>query len=107
MVLNVVCYDVFKLNEVMFVGDVVWFVWMIDGLKGEGEVIVFVMWVVVEELCMLLWIKCGMMVGKLFVMLLCENCVWGLCEWLIVFVLNCVLEVVFEKVFVFVVKFDW
>ena len=76
-VLNVARYDVFKLNEAMLAGDAARLARMIDGLKGEGEAIVLVMWAVVEELRTLLRIKRGTTAGKPLATLLRENRVWA------------------------------
>ena len=76
-VLNVARYDVFKLNEAMLAGDVSRLARMIDGLRGEGEAAVLVLWAVVEEIRMLLRVKRGVAAGKPVAMLLRENRVWG------------------------------
>jgi DNA polymerase III subunit delta len=82
-VLNVARYDVFKLNEAMLTGDVGRLVRMLDGLHGEGEASVLVLWAVVEEIRTLLRIKRGVAAGKPLAMLLRENRVWGPRERLI------------------------
>ncbi len=82
-VLNVARYDVFKLNEAMLTGDVGRLARMLDGLRGEGEASVLVLWAVVEELRTLLRIKRGVAAGKPLAMLLRENRVWGPRERLI------------------------
>ncbi|HEV3104778.1 MAG TPA: DNA polymerase III subunit delta [Trinickia sp.] len=76
-VLNVARYDVFKLNEAMLAGDVGRLSRMLDGLKGEGEAAVLVLWALTEELRTLLRIKRGAAAGKPLAMLLRENRVWG------------------------------
>jgi DNA polymerase-3 subunit delta len=76
-VLNVARYDVFKLNEAMLAGDVGRLARMLDGLRGEGEAAVLVLWAVVEELRTLLRIKRGVAGGKPLPVLLRENRVWG------------------------------
>ncbi|SDB84272.1 DNA polymerase III subunit delta [Paraburkholderia lycopersici] len=76
-VLNVARYDVFKLNEAMLTGDVGRLARMLDGLRGEGEASVLVLWAVVEEIRTLLRIKRGTAAGKPLAMLLRENRVWG------------------------------
>lgn len=76
-VLNVARYDVFKLNEAMLVGDVARLARMIDGLKGEGEAAVLVLWALSEEVRTLLRIKRGVAAGKPIAVLLRENRVWG------------------------------
>jgi DNA polymerase-3 subunit delta len=82
-VLNVARYDVFKLNEAMLTGDVGRLARMLDGLHGEGEASVLVLWAVVEEIRTLLRIKRGVAAGKPLAMLLRENRVWGPRERLI------------------------
>jgi DNA polymerase III subunit delta len=82
-VLNVARYDVFKLNEAMLTGDVARLARMLDGLRGEGEASVLVLWAVVEEIRTLLRIKRGVAAGKPLAMLLRENRVWGPRERLI------------------------
>ncbi|WP_296652093.1 DNA polymerase III subunit delta [Paraburkholderia sp.] len=82
-VLNVARYDVFKLNEAMLTGDVGRLARMLDGLRGEGEAAVLVLWAVVEEIRTLLRIKRGVAAGKPLAMLLRENRVWGPRERLI------------------------
>ncbi|PYE12853.1 DNA polymerase III subunit delta [Paraburkholderia silvatlantica] len=82
-VLNVARYDVFKLNEAMLTGDAGRLARMLDGLQGEGEASVLVLWAVVEEIRTLLRIKRGVAAGKPLAMLLRENRVWGPRERLI------------------------
>ncbi len=82
-VLNVARYDVFKLNEAMLAGDVGRLTRMLDGLSGEGEAAVLVLWAVVEEVRTLLRIKRGVAAGKPLAMLVRENRVWGPRERLI------------------------
>ena len=103
--LNVARYDVFKLNEAMLAGDAARLARMIDGLKGEGEAIVLVMWAVVEELRTLLRIKRGTTAGKPLATLLRENRV-GPRERLIGPALNRVSEAVLEKALAFAAKLD-
>jgi len=76
-VLNVARYDVFKLNEAMLTGDVGRLSRMLDGLKGEGEAAVLVLWALVDEVRTLLRIKRGVASGKPLATLLRENRVWG------------------------------
>jgi DNA polymerase-3 subunit delta len=82
-VLNVARYDVFKLNEAMLAGDVGRLARMLDGLRGEGEAAVLVLWAVVEEVRTLLRIKRGLAAGKPLAVLVRENRVWGPRERLI------------------------
>jgi len=76
-VLNVARYDVFKLNEAMLAGDAGRLARMLDGLRGEGEAAVLVLWALVEEIRTLLRIKRGAAAGKPLATLLRENRVWG------------------------------
>jgi DNA polymerase-3 subunit delta len=61
----------------MLAGDVGRLARMLDGLKGEGEAAVLVLWALTEELRTLLRIKRGVASGKPLAMLLRENRVWG------------------------------
>ncbi|NEX60732.1 DNA polymerase III subunit delta [Noviherbaspirillum galbum] len=76
-VLNVARYDVFKLNEAMLTGDAARLVRMVEGLKGEGEALVLVLWAIAEEIRTLLRLRTGMAQGKPLGMLLKENRIWG------------------------------
>lgn len=96
-VLNVARYDVFKLNEAMLAGDVGRLSRMIEGLKGEGEAAVLVLWALTEELRTLLKIKRGMAAGKPLAMLLRENRVWGPRERLVGPALSRVTEPLLEE----------
>lgn len=82
-VLNVARYDVFKLNEAMLAGDVARLARMLDGLRGEGEATVLVLWALVEEIRALARIKRGLAGGKPLAILLRENRIWGPRERLI------------------------
>ncbi len=82
-VLNVARYDVFKLNEAMLVGDVRRLATMLDGLRGEGEASMLVLWALVEELRVLLQLKRGVAAGRPLNTLLREQRVWGPREKLI------------------------
>ena len=96
-VLNVARYDVFKLNEAMLAGDVGRLSRMLDGLKGEGEAAVLVLWALTEELRTLLRIKRGAAAGKPLAMLLRENRVWGPRERLVGPALSRVTEPLLEE----------
>jgi DNA polymerase-3 subunit delta len=96
-VLNVARYDVFKLNEAMLAGDVGRLARMLDGLKGEGEAVVLVLWAIVEEVRTLLRIKRGVAAGKPLAALLRENRVWGPRERLVGPALSRVTEAALEK----------
>ena len=82
-VMNVARYDVFKLNEAMLTGDVARLARMIDGLRGEGEAAVLVLWAISEEIRVLLRVRRGIDAGKPLGVLLRENRVWGPRERLI------------------------
>jgi DNA polymerase III subunit delta len=105
-VLNVARYDVFKLNEAMLAGDVNRLSRMLDGLRGEGEAAVLVLWAVVEEVRTLLRIKRGVTAGKPLAMLLRENRVWGPRERLVGPALSRVTEAALEKALVLAAKLD-
>ena len=76
-VLNVARYDVFKLNEAILQGDVTRLVRMLDGLKGEGEALVLVVWALAEECRTLLKLKIGMQQGRPLSVLFKEQRIWG------------------------------
>ncbi|ACC71758.1 DNA polymerase III subunit delta [Paraburkholderia phymatum] len=105
-VLNVARYDVFKLNEAMLAGDVGRLSRMIDGLKGEGEAAVLVLWAVVEEIRTLLRIKRGVDAGKPLAMLLRENRVWGPRERLVGPALSRVTEAALERALSLAARLD-
>jgi DNA polymerase-3 subunit delta len=105
-VLNVARYDVFKLNEAMLTGDVGRLARMLDGLKGEGEAAVLVLWALVEEVRTLLRIKRGVAAGKPLATLLRENRVWGPRERLIGPALARVTESALEKALSLAAKLD-
>ncbi len=105
-VLNVARYDVFKLNEAMLTGDVGRLARMLDGLKGEGEVAVLVLWALVEEVRTLLRIKRGVSAGKPLATLMRENRVWGPRERLIGPALSRVTDEALEKALSLAAKLD-
>ncbi|SDV49518.1 DNA polymerase III subunit delta [Chitinasiproducens palmae] len=76
-VLNVARYDVFKLNEAMLAGDVARLARMVDGLRGEGETPILVLWAVVEEIRTLIRVKRGLAAGRSLAELARANRVWG------------------------------
>lgn len=76
-VLNVARYDVFKLNEAMLAGDVPRLARMLDGLRGEGEAPVLVLWAVAEEIRALLRVCRGRAAGKPLGVLARENRIYG------------------------------
>jgi len=105
-VLNVARYDVFKLNEAMLAGDVARLARMIDGLRGEGEAAVLVLWAVVEEIRMLLRVKRGVAAGKPVASLLRENRVWGPRERLVGPAVTRLTETVLERALAFAARLD-
>ncbi len=76
-VLDVARFDVFKLGEAMLAGDPKRVMRMIDGLKGEGETPVLVLWAVTEEVRALLRAKLGVASGQPLGSLLRQLRVWG------------------------------
>jgi DNA polymerase-3 subunit delta len=105
-VLNVARYDVFKLNEAMLAGDVARLARMLDGLRGEGEATVLVLWAIVEEIRTLARIKRGLAAGKPLGMLTRENRVWGPRERLIGPALQRVDERSLERALALAAKLD-
>ncbi|MDR5780284.1 DNA polymerase III subunit delta [Caballeronia sp. LZ065] len=105
-VLNVARYDVFKLNEAMLTGDVGRLARMLDGLKGEGEAAVLVLWALVEEVRTLLRIKRGVAAGKPLATLMRENRVWGPRERLIPPALARVTDEALEKALSLAARLD-
>lgn len=76
-VTHVARYDVFKLNEAMLAGDIGRLARMLEGLRGEGEAAVLVLWAIVEEVRMLARVQRGLAAGKALAQLIRENRVWG------------------------------
>jgi len=76
-VLNVARYDVFKLSEAMLGGDVPRLVRMLEGLRGEGEATVLVLWALTEEIRVLSKVRQGLAGGKPAGVLMRELRVWG------------------------------
>jgi DNA polymerase III subunit delta len=105
-VLNVARYDVFKLNEAMLAGDTARLARMIDGLKGEGEAHVLVLWAVVEELRVLLRVKRGVAAGKQIGALARENRVWGARERLLGPAVARVSEATLERALAWAARLD-
>jgi len=105
-VLNVARYDVFKLNEAMLTGDAGRLARMLDGLRGEGEASVLVLWALVEEIRTLLRVKRGVAAGKPLAMLLRENRVWGPRERLIGPALSRLTEAALERALVLAARLD-
>jgi DNA polymerase-3 subunit delta len=82
-VLNVARYDVFQLTESLLAGDLAKFNRMVDGLQGEGEPLVLILWTVTEEVRLLNRLRQGMDRGDNLQMLMKMNRIWGNKERLI------------------------
>jgi len=76
-ILKVARYNVFELSEAMLAGDLPRVNRMLDGLKGEGEPLVLILWSVTEELRLLSKLKMGSDAGESVQQLLRANRVWG------------------------------
>lgn len=76
-VLNVARYDVFKLSEAMLGGDVPRLVRMLEGLRGEGQATVLVLWALTEEIRVLSKVRQGLAAGKPAGVLTRELRIWG------------------------------
>jgi len=76
-VLNVARYDVFQLTESLLAGDLARFNRMVDGLQGEGEPLVLILWTVTEEVRLLNRLRQAMDRGDNLQMLMKMNRIWG------------------------------
>ena len=76
-ILKVARYNVFELSEAMLAGDLPRVNRMLDGLKGEGEPLVLILWRVTEELRLLSKLKMASDAGESVQQLLRANRVWG------------------------------
>jgi DNA polymerase-3 subunit delta len=76
-ILKVARYNVFELTEAMLAGDLARLNRMLDGLKGEGEPLVLILWSVTEELRLLSKLKAASDAGESVQQLLRANRVWG------------------------------
>ena len=76
-ILKVARYNVFELTEAMLAGDLPRLNRMLDGLKGEGEPLVLILWSVTEELRLLSKLKAASDAGESIQQLLRANRVWG------------------------------
>jgi DNA polymerase III subunit delta len=76
-ILKVARYNVFELSEAMLAGDLPRINRMLDGLKGEGEPLVLILWSVTEELRLLSKLKMASDAGESVQQLLRANRVWG------------------------------
>lgn len=79
-VLNVARYDVFKLGEAVFAGQVARALRMLDGLQAEGEAAVLVHWTLAEDLRTLRRVRDAMAAGQPLPMALRGERVWGVKE---------------------------
>ena len=70
-------YDVFQLPLAMLSGDAARVRKTIIGLEAEGEAIPLVLWVITEELRMLLRVKAHVEAGRPFSTAARENRLWG------------------------------
>jgi DNA polymerase-3 subunit delta len=76
-VLKVARYNVFELTEAMLAGDLPRLNRMLDGLKGEGEPLVLILWSVTEELRLLSKLKVASDAGESVQQLMRANRIWG------------------------------
>ncbi|QWD09411.1 DNA polymerase III subunit delta [Polynucleobacter paneuropaeus] len=76
-ILKVARYNVFELSEAMLAGDLPRVNRMLDGLKGEGEPLVLILWSITEELRLLSKLKMASDSGESVQQLLRANWVWG------------------------------
>jgi len=76
-VLNVARYDVFKVSEAMLSGDVPRLVRMLEGLRGEGEATVLVLWALTEEIRVLSKVRQALAAGKPAGVVAKELRIWG------------------------------
>ena len=76
-ILKVARYNVFELTEAMLAGDLPRLNRMLDGLKGEGEPLVLILWSVTEELRILSKLKAAHDAGESVQQLMRTNRIWG------------------------------
>ena len=76
-VANVARYDAYDCSAALLAGNMTRYVRVLDGLRGEGESPVFVLWALAEELRALARILQGLEAGRAIEQLLRENRVWG------------------------------
>ena len=76
-ILKVARYNVFELTEAMLAGDLPRLNRMLDGLKGEGEPLVVILWSVTEELRLLSKLKAASDAGESVQQLMRANRIWG------------------------------
>ena len=76
-VANVARYDAYDCSAALLAGNMARYVRALDGLRGEGESPVFILWALAEELRALARIQQGVESGRSIDQLLRENRVWG------------------------------
>ena len=76
-ILKVARYNVFELTEAILAGDLPRLNRMLDGLKGEGEPLVLILWSVTEELRLLSKLKLASDAGESLQQLMRANRIWG------------------------------
>lgn len=76
-ILKVARYNVFELTEAILAGDLPRLNRMLDGLKGEGEPLVLILWSVTEELRILSKLKAASDAGESVQNLMRTNRIWG------------------------------
>ena len=76
-ILKVARYNLFELTEAMLAGDLPRLNRMLDGLKGEGEPLVLILWSVTEELRLLSKLKAASDAGESVQQLMRANRIWG------------------------------
>ena len=76
-VANVARYDAYDCAAALLAGDAARYLRVLDGLRGEGESPVFILWALAEELRALARIQQGLEAGRPIEQLLRENRVWG------------------------------
>jgi DNA polymerase-3 subunit delta len=76
-ILKVARYNLFELTEAMLAGDLPRLNRMLDGLKGEGEPLVLILWSVTEELRLLSKLKLASDAGESVQQLMRSHRIWG------------------------------
>jgi DNA polymerase-3 subunit delta len=76
-VANVARYDAYDWSAALLASNMARYVRVLDGLRGEGESPVFILWALAEELRALARIQQGVEAGRSIDQLLRENRVWG------------------------------
>lgn len=82
-VLHVARYDVFHLSEAFLMGDMARINRMLDGLKGEGEALVLVVWSLAEEIRLIKSLKEEVIRGGHLPSILKTRRIWGKREQLL------------------------